>query len=269
MEKLLSLMLLKVKKAWRPPTLQDQMGNQYKVVNTHLTDDQETVIIIVAVDGVVVATEDTMIDQKEKRKVTMRTTKTDLRLMKDQDNPIEDVAVDAAEDVAVEEVIRDVEDTADVTVMMMAKVQNIHKTVNIVKVKMVNNVKITTGIHDDSADVHDVHHRARETKVTIGITVIEVNIGITVIEVNKRNVENVITNEEVVVDAVDAQDATSAHASQEPKVTHPRVANLNASLSAVNLTAKSNHQMMLHPPQLKLKVNSSSCFNVALFKYSY
>lgn len=238
------------------------MGNQYKVVNTHLTDDQETVVIIVAVDGVVVATEDTMIDhqdQKEKRKVTMRTTKTDLRLMKDQDNPIEDVAVDAAEDVVVDEVIQDVEDTADVTVTMMVKVQNIHKTVNIVKVKMVNDVKITTDIHDDFADVHDVHHRARETKVTIGITVIEVS---------KRNVENVITNEEVVVDAVDAQDATSAHASQEPKVTHLRVANLSDNLNA-NLSAKSKHQMMLHPPQLKLKVNSSSCFNVALFQYSY
>ena len=92
MEKSSSLMSSKDKKAWKPPTLQDQMENQYKVASTHQTDDQETEDIEVG-DVVEVATTEetiTMIDQDQrelgKKRVTTRMTKTDLRLMKDQDD---------------------------------------------------------------------------------------------------------------------------------------------------------------------------------------
>lgn len=125
----------KDKKAWKPPTLPDQMGNQYRVVSTHLTDDRETEDIV-AGDVVAVATTEetiTMTDQDqkelEKKRATTRMTKTDLRLMKDQDDHTEVVAVDAAEGVDVDAAIQVVADTSDVIVMKMVKVRNIHQTV--------------------------------------------------------------------------------------------------------------------------------------------
>jgi len=221
-------------------------GNQYRVVSTHLTDDRETEDIV-AGDVVAVATTEetiTMTDQDqkelEKKRATTRMTKTDLRLMKDQDDHTEVAAVDAAEGVVVDEVIQDVEDTSDVPVMTTVKVQNTHKTVTD-KVMIVNDVKMVTDDHDDSADVHDVHHRAQATKVTA-------------IEENKRNAETATTSVEDVADAVDVQDATIDHVSQEPKGMHLRAANLNA---------KIHRQMTPSPPQLKLEVSNqnSSCFS--------
>lgn len=237
----MNLMSSKDKKAWKPPTLQDQMGNQFKVVNMHPTDDHATVDIVVG-DVVVVETTDetiTMIDQdqtvQEKKKATTKMTKTDLRLMNDLDDHTEVVAVDGAEDAAVDEVIRDVEDTFDEAVMMTVKVQNTHKT-ETVKGRTENDVKTVTDVHDDSADVHDVHHRAQETKVTA-------------IEENKKNVATATTNVEVVADAVDAQDVTTVHVSQEVKGKTPRADNLNV---------KINLQMTPHRPPPKLEVNNET-----------
>lgn len=261
MEKSLNLMSSKDKKAWKPPTLQDQTGNQFKVVNMHLTDDHATVDIV-AGDVVVETTDDTTItvtDQDlkalEKKKATTKMTMTDLRLMNDPDDHTEVVAVDGVEDVAVDEVIRDAEDTFDEAVMMTVKVRNTHKT-ETVKERTENDVKIAIDAHDDSADVHDVHHRAQETKVTA-------------IEENKKNVatattnvETAITNVEVVVDAVDVQDVTTVHASQEVK---------GKTLRADNLNVKINLQMTPHPPPLKLEVNYKTrvVFSTVALFHSY
>jgi len=212
------------------------MGNQFKVVNTHQTGDQETADIVAVDVGVDTTTtvEITVTDQdlkvQVKKKVTTRMTKTDLRLMNDLEDLTEVVAVDEEEDVAVDAVIQDVEDIFDEAVMMTVKDQNTHKTVT-VKEKMVNDVKIVIDDHDDSADVHDVHHRAPETKVIA-------------IEVNKKNAEIVTTNVEAVADAVDAQDVTSVHESQKLK---------GMPLRAANQNAKINLQMTPHPPPLKLE----------------
>jgi len=242
------------------------MGSQSRVVNMHPTDDHETVDITAVGDVVVEDTSDettTMIDQDqkvlEKRKATTKMTKTDLRLMNDQDDHTEVVAVDGAEDVVVDEVIRDVEDTFDATVTTTVKVQNTHKTA-IVEEMTVSDVAITVMVidaHDDSADVHDVHHRAPETKVIIATEVSKKNA-----ETATTNVETVITNVEVVADAVDAQDVTSVHVSQEVKAKTQRAVNLNVKIN--NLNVKINLQMTPHPPPLKLKAvnkNSSSFFN--------
>jgi len=239
MEKSLNLMSSKDKKAWKPPTLQDQMGNQFKVVNMHLTDDHATVDIV-AGDVVVVATDETITmtdqDQKvlEKKKATTKMTKTDLRLTNDPGDHTEVVAVDGAEDEAVDEVIQDVEDTFDEAVMMTVKVRNTLKT-ETVKGRTENDVKTVTDAHDDSADVHDVHHRAQEMKVTVTAT-----------EENKKNVATATANVEVVVDAVDVQDVTSVHVSPEV---------MGKILRADSLNVKINLQMTPHPPPLKLEVN--------------
>lgn len=254
MEKSLNLMSSKDKKAWKPPTLQDQTGNQFKVVNMHPTDDHATVDIV-AGDVVVETTADTtitMTDQDpkvlEKRKATTKMTKTDLRLMNDPDDRTEVVAVDGAEDAVVDEVIRDAEDTFDEAVMMTVKVRNTHKT-ETVKGKTENDVKTAIDAHDDSADVHDVHHRAQETKVTA-------------IEENKKNVATATTNVEVVADAVDAQDVTTVHVSQEVK---------GKTLRADNLNVKINLQMTPHPPPLKLEVNYETrvVFSTVALFHSY
>lgn len=235
---MLNLMSSKDKKAWKPPTLQDQMGNQCKVVNMHLTDDQGPVDIAVEDVVVVTTTEEAIImidqDQKElgRKRVTTRMIKTDLRLKKDQDDPIEVAAVDvdAAEDEGVDTL--GVEDTSDDHVMMMVKARNIHKTVTDKEIMTGKDVRTVIEDHADSEDVHDVHHKAQETRAS------EVTVA------NRKSAEKTTANVAVVVVAADVPDATIAHASQELRAMLPKVEHQNV---------KNNLQTTLNPPLLKLK----------------
>lgn len=227
------------------------MVNQCKEVNTPQIDAQDPDIVgAVEVEDITdVGTNGHQeILKALKRKVTMKMTMINLRLMKNQEDHTdveEDVGAEVTEDVV------DTEDAREVKDPVMKTLHKMRDDKVTVKVNRKDDVKMV--VIDDDPDVTDDDqedhlHRALAMKGTV-----------IVIEVNKKSVVNEVNVAVVgvVTGAEDVLEETTVHVNLEAKEKRQK--------GAVLLKRKINHQMKHHQRKFKLNLYSVIIQFIALY----